>query len=200
MLRIIIVFLSLCCIESFASEPYDRVKQFGGWIDVDHNCRDTRQEVLISQSLIPVVYADEKKCKVLTGLWICPYTGRIMTNVEDIDIDHMVPLGEAYVSGADTWPQLRRKQYANYLNNPNHLIAVYKAANRSKNNSDPRIWMPPNIAYWKTYLDNWVTIKKQWGLSIDTQEQFMIDANYKTYEMYNKGVLIQPPINACMIR
>ena len=201
MLRVaMFLLISILCSPCFGDEQYNRLKDFGGWLDQDHNCRNTREEVLIRDSLIPVTYTDAKNCHVATGLWVCPYTGHIFTTPKDMDIDHMVPLGEAYVSGADKWTQQQRIDYANNLKQKYHLVAVDKSANRSKNDSDPRIWMPPNIAYWKTYLDSWVAVKKQWGLSIDQSEQFMIDANYKTYDLYQKGVLIQPPINACMIR
>ena len=143
--------------------------EFSGWIDADKDCQDTRAEVLIEESLIPVVL-DKKGCVVLSGMWHDPYTGRIFYDPGELDIDHMVPLEEAWVSGAYQWTKEHRIEYANYLKDENHLIAVSKSANRSKGAKDPSKWMPSNLSYWETYLAHWSTVKNTWELSEDTAE------------------------------
>lgn len=146
---------------------------YGDWIDADKDCQDTRQEVLIEESLKPVEL-DDKGCKVLSGLWLCPYTNRYFTDPSLLDIDHLVPLAEAHRSGADTWDREKRKAYANDLELKNALIAVYRGANRSKKSRTPVDWMPENKGYWCEYLKGWVRVKTKWNLSYSTEEQAKI--------------------------
>jgi len=130
--------------------PYDR-DLYGGWIDADGDCQNTRQEVLIAESLIPVQF-DSRGCRVVSGEWLDPFTGQTFTNPGDLDIDHFIPLAEAHRSGASRWiPQLRR-QFANDLSWPGSLIAVSASANRSKGDRDPANWLPPNQDFHCEYV------------------------------------------------
>ena len=151
------------------AEGYDR-KLYRHWIDEDKDCQSTRVEVLIEESLKPV-RLDESGCRVLEGLWHCPYTGKEFTDPKMLDIDHYVPLAEAHESGGHAWDKDKRKAYANDLENPNSLIAVYRGANRSKGKKDPALWMPPNPAYRCEYAAIWLSTKLSWGLSFDQAER-----------------------------
>ena len=83
----------------------------------------------------------------------------------------MVPLAEAWDSGASTWDAARRERYANDLGDDRSLVAVSAASNRSKSDQDPATWMPPNIAAHCRYLSEWVATKIRWGLTIDSAER-----------------------------
>lgn len=154
---------------------YDR-KQFGNWIDADEDCQDTRQEVLIEESVIPVTFKTTRQCEVGSGMWVDHYTGSVFTNPSLLDVDHVVPLKEAFLSGADQWSAQKKIEYANYLKNKDHLIAVYRGANRSKGAQDPARWLPPNQAYHREYVSIWLKIKKEWGLSMDPEEARVIQS------------------------
>ena len=91
-----------------------------------------------------------------------------------LDVDHVVPLKEAFLSGADQWSRQEKIRYANDLKNTDHLIAVYRGANRSKGAKDPALWLPPNIDYHHEYIRIWLEIKMEWGLSIDPEEARVI--------------------------
>ena len=82
-----------------ATSGYSRTL-YGGWNDADRDCQNTRQEVLIAESVQPVKL-DAKQCRVISGLWNDPYTGKTFTNPSDLDIDHFVPLAEVHRSGGD---------------------------------------------------------------------------------------------------
>lgn len=125
---------------------------WGGWLDVDGDCQDTRQEVLIAESLVPVVFEDERQCRVSLGQWRDPYTDQVFTNPSDLDIDHVVALKEAYDAGGWEWDSERKKAYANNLDNPDHLIAVSASANRSKGSRGPEAWLPPKESFRCEYL------------------------------------------------
>ena len=156
------------------SITYDR-NQFGPWLDADGDCQNTRHEVLIEESRIPVTFKTHRQCVVVFGEWRDPYTGRVFSDPARLDVDHVVPLKEAYVSGAKAWSRDRKIRYANDLTNSDHLIVVENSVNRSKGARDPARWLPPNQDYHREYIRIWQKIKKDWGLSSDPEEARVIE-------------------------
>jgi 5-methylcytosine-specific restriction endonuclease McrA len=104
--------------------------------------------VLQAESLIAVAYSNG--CTVATGKWVDAYTGAVFTAASALDIDHVVPLENAWQSGASTWTPAQRLAYANNLDQPEALVAVSASANRSKGDRSPDEWTPPNHADWCT--------------------------------------------------
>lgn len=148
---------------------YDRT-EWNHWIDEDGDCQDTRQEVLIEESLIEVTFTDARECRVAEGQWIDPYTGTEVTNPSDLHIDHMVPLANAHVSGGWAWDADRKEAYYNFLGYDGHLIAVTASANLSKKSRGPEEWKPPSEAYWCEYAVQWVEVKAEWDLTARAAE------------------------------
>lgn len=153
---------------SLSGIPYDRTL-YGGWIDWDGDCQDTRQEVLIAESL-EQVKMDAGGCRVVSGKWYDPYTDFYFTDPRKLDVDHFVLLKEVHRSGGISWGSAQKKAYANDLADPKTLIAVSASANRSKGDRDPANWLPPNRAYHCEYVKAWVEIKNQWALEMDAAE------------------------------
>ena len=146
---------------------YDR-DLFSDWIDVDGDGCDTRYEVLIAEAIVkPQIRAG---CYLANGRWYSAYDGVTTGDPSSFDIDHMVPLAEAWDSGAWTWPATRRRAYANDLGDPRPLRAVTASTNRSKGDDGPDEWMPPRAAFACRYLAEWVAVKARWGLSVDQAE------------------------------
>ena len=110
-----------------------------------------------------------------SGEWLAPYTGTVVTNPSKLDIDHMVPLGNAHISGASNWSANQRERYSNYLDEPEHLIAVTASANRSKGARGPEDWKPDDRSYWCQYAVDWITIKDDWGLTVTQREHGALD-------------------------
>jgi len=148
---------------SRSAPPYDR-HDWRHWIDADHDCQDTRQEVLVAESEVPVEFADARHCKVKRGRWTCPYTGRVVTDPAELDIDHVVPLENADASGGWRWSSRHKEAFANDLAHPEALVAVVASANRQKGSKGPEAWLPPNLAYRCPYIADWVAIKTRWSL------------------------------------
>lgn len=148
---------------------YDR-DDWKHWMDEDKDCQDTRQEVLVAESIIAVTFKTDKNCKVETGKWNAPYTGKIVTSASSLDIDHMVPLKNAHDSGGWGWSAEKKKRYANYLDDPQHLIGVAASANRSKGSKGPEAWKPAMQSYWCQYAIDWVVIKDTWELTVTASE------------------------------
>jgi hypothetical protein len=143
--------------------------RFKHWIDADGDGCDTRQEVLIEESLVPAT-SEETRCFTIAGQWLSLYDDRTFLVPGGLDIDHMVPLAEAWESGAAGWDDTRRQDYANDLGHPEALIAVSLSSNRSKGDRDPAEWKPPHTGVWCHYAKDWVTVKFAWGLSADEAE------------------------------
>jgi len=149
-----------------ARTGYDR-SLFPQWIDADHDGCDTRHEVLIAESVVPAHVG--ANCAV-TGEWYSAYDGVTTTDASTFDIDHVVPLAEAWDSGASAWDAARRTAYANDLDHPQTLRAVSASANREKGDDDPAQWKPPLQRDWCSYATDWISVKVTWNLTADPAE------------------------------
>lgn len=160
--------LSTIAVQNEYKIGYSR-SLFKHWIDANGNGCDTREEVLIAESQSKA-QVDAYGCKVIEGDWFSLYDNVIHTNPSDLDIDHMIPLKEAWDSGAWNWTAAQRQTFANDLSDSRALIAVTAGQNRSKSDRDPSNWIPPQKSYICTYLSEWVAIKARWNLSMDQSE------------------------------
>lgn len=140
---------------------------------VGGGCFTVRDKVLNEESVVPVrtVTAGGGRCRIVEGQWNDPYTGQIITDAAQLQIDHVVPLKEAYASGGFAWDRDRRHQYANDLTFMDHLIAVFGPENGRKSDRDPADYLPTLEVYRCQYLYNWIIIKGRWDLAIDPREQ-----------------------------
>ncbi|MFP5519730.1 MAG: HNH endonuclease family protein [Bdellovibrionia bacterium] len=153
-------------------EPYQRVKHFRGWLRDWENpsCRNTRALVLKRDSLQqPVEYSDDG-CRVVAGEWEDPFTGLTHYNSNQVQIDHFVPLKNAYVSGADQWSGAQRCLYANFLGNDFHLLSITGYENSRKGDRGPEAYLPPNSSYQCRYVSQWLQIKLLWQLRLNPDE------------------------------
>ena len=117
-----------------------------------------------------------------TGRWYGAFTGDYFEDPEDVDVDHMVPLKNAHLSGAWAWNPAMKEEYANYLGDENHLIAVTAGANRSKGARGPEEWMSPDETYWCEYAQGWAEIKAWWELTMTDAEAEAVVAMLHTCE------------------
>ncbi|AKU15193.1 HNH endonuclease family protein [Luteipulveratus mongoliensis] len=143
---------------------YSRDK-FPHWITIEGTC-DTREEVLKRDGTGVSV---DSACKATDGSWYSEYDGVTTSDPGTFDIDHVVPLAEAWRSGASGWTTAKRQDFANDLEH-SQLIAVSASSNRSKGDQDPSTWQPTRTAYRCTYAKIWVASKHAWGLSAQQAE------------------------------
>ncbi|MGX1474301.1 UNVERIFIED_CONTAM: hypothetical protein RKD50_003109 [Streptomyces canus] len=144
---------------------YDR-DLFPHWITQSGTC-NTR-EVVLKRDGTNVV--QDSACAATSGSWYSVYDGATWTVASDLDIDHLVPLAEAWDSGASAWTTARRQSFANDLTRP-QLIAVTDNVNQAKGDQDPATWMPSVTSYRCTYVRAWVQVKYYYGLSVDSAEK-----------------------------
>jgi hypothetical protein len=158
-------------------QAYNRKKHYGTWVRErnDGTCFNTRAKVLIQSSEVPVTFANHG-CAVTHGQWQDPYSNRQYTDASDIQIDHVVPLKNSYVSGGWKWDAKKRCLYANFRGNDYHLLAVNGPDNMKKGDRTPEKFMPPNKAYSCKYLSIWLKIKLIWNLAMIPSEAQAITA------------------------
>lgn len=147
---------------------------FKHWIDVDGDCQNARQETLIAETLAPMTWTTVSNCTAATGQWYSYFDGQTFLNASQVSIDHMVPLAEAWDSGAISWTAQRRQDFANDLGDSRALNAVGLSVNSSKSDNDPTTWMP--ALQRCRYFSDWVAVKLRWGLSIDSAELTALNA------------------------
>jgi hypothetical protein len=142
---------------------------FPHWIDADGDGCNTRYEVLIAEATTkPTVGSG---CSLSGGRWYSYYDNAYWTLTSDLDIDHMVPLAEAWDSGARNWTTSRRQAYANDLGDSRPLAAVTDNVNQAKGDQDPATWMPPYSSARCRYINEWVAVKIRWRLTVDSAEK-----------------------------
>ncbi|RKE23304.1 HNH endonuclease family protein [Streptomyces sp. TLI_171] len=139
---------------------------FPHWITVSGAC-NTRETVLKRDGSGVVT---DSACAATSGSWFSPYDGATWHAASDLDIDHLVPLAEAWDSGASAWTTAQRQAFANDLTRP-QLIAVTDSVNQAKGDKDPAEWLPSVTGYRCTYVRAWVQVKHYYNLSVDTAEK-----------------------------
>ncbi|WP_256107252.1 HNH endonuclease family protein [Streptomyces sp. ODS05-4] len=148
-----------------SSSGYSR-DLFPHWSTVSGSC-NTRETVLKRDGSGVVT---DSSCAATSGAWFSPYDGATWRAASDVDIDHMVPLAEAWRSGANSWTTSQRQAFANDLTRP-QLLAVTDNVNQAKGDQDPAEWLPSVASYRCTYARMWVHVKHHWKLSVDSAEK-----------------------------
>ena len=148
---------------------------FPHWITQSGAC-NTR-EVVLARDGTSVV--QDSSCAATSGTWKSPYDGATWTAASDVDIDHMVPLSNAWKSGAASWTTARRQAFANDLTNP-QLLAVTDNVNQAKGDKGPEDWKPPLTTYYCTYAKMWVKVKSVYSLTITSAEKTALTSMLNT--------------------
>jgi Protein of unknown function (DUF1524) len=147
---------------------YSRDK-FTLWTDADGDGCNTRYEVLIAEATTkPTVGSG---CTLSGGRWLSYYDGATWTLPADLDIDHLVPLAEAWDSGARNWTAAQRTAYANDLGDSRDLVAVTDNVNQAKGDRDPAEWLPPLAGAKCRYVAEWLVVKIRWRLTVNSAEK-----------------------------
>ncbi|MBG0568190.1 HNH endonuclease family protein [Actinoplanes aureus] len=153
---------------------YDR-DLFPHWVTISGTC-NTREAVLKRDGSNVVT---SSACAATSGSWYSPYDGATWTSASDVDIDHVVPLAEAWRSGASAWTTSKRQSFANDLSRP-QLIAVTDNVNQAKGDQDPSTWQPSRTAYRCTYAKMWIATKSYWALKLQASEKTALQTMINT--------------------
>jgi len=148
---------------------YER-SQFGDGWQVVNGC-DTRNIILARDLKNEVV---DISCKVTKGFLDDPYTGRTIEFIrgeatsDDVQIDHVVALSDAWQKGAQ---QLSYDARVALANDPLNLLAVDGPTNQKKSDGDAATWLPPNKAFRCQYVERQVKVKRKYSLWVTTAER-----------------------------
>lgn len=149
---------------------YQRTRDFGpAWsVDVDRNGCGTRDDIL-RRDLTKVQLRG--RCTVIAGVLADPYTGQTVTFTKaaavKVQIDHLVPLGAAWIRGARDWTQTERERFAN---DPANLLATTASANESKSDRGPAEWLPRPI-FRCAYAVQWIGVSTSYELALTAPDK-----------------------------
>jgi|SRR4051812_10429738 hypothetical protein len=150
---------------------YERDRFGSGWIDVDHNGCDTRNDILRRDLRALRLRPGTHGCVVLRGTLADPDTATTIVFVRGashVDVDHLVALADAWQTGAARWSTERRIAFAN---DPLNLLAVSASANRQKGDADTASWLPSNRSFRCAYVARQVAVKRSYGLWVTAAEK-----------------------------
>lgn len=153
---------------------YDRDLFGRGWVDVDRNGCDTRNDVLARDLRDVTVRAGTQGCVVLSGTLLDPFSGATIAFVrgegtsEAVQVDHVVALSDAWQKGAQGWDAPTRVAFAN---DPLNLLAVDGRLNEQKGDGDAATWLPPHRPSWCPYVARQVGVKHTYGLAVTAAER-----------------------------
>jgi hypothetical protein len=159
--------------DEYMGGGYARYR-YGAWRDDDGDGCTTPYDVLIDQGK-DVVHRTNP-CDIVSGEWHSLYDNVIIDSSDQMTIDHVVGLYEAWKSGAWNWTDVQRNNYLNDLKTLSAIMAVSKSAQHDKNGRDPKDWLPPFEPVRCRYLQTWVDVKTVWKLSVDPGERESIAA------------------------
>lgn len=162
----LLISLPVCAFEQYKRKDY----KFG--VDGNNNCLNTRQEVLKARSEIPVLL-NKKGCKVLAGRWNDYYFPQSFTDSKQVDIDHLIPLKHAHMSGAHAWGREQKRKFAN---DPENLVITSRKFNRQKGSKGIDAWLPVEISFACKYVQAWMNLKQKYQLSFSEKEEVTIQS------------------------
>ena len=139
--------------------------EFPHWRETGENC-DVRDSVLKRDGR----KVKTSGCNVVAGTWASLYDGKTLDSPTKVDVDHVVPLANAWRSGASAWTTEQREGFANDLDRP-QLVAVSQTSNRGKGDQDPSTWKPSVTSTWCEYAQDWIAVKSHWKLTVTTAEK-----------------------------
>lgn len=152
---------------------YSRAQFGDAWSDIDHNGCDTRNDIL-NRDLTAKQHKNSRGCVVISGILNDPYTGKIINFIrgkdtsEQVQIDHVVALSDAWQSGAQEISAQERLQLAN---DPENLLAVDGPANQQKSDSDAATWLPANASFRCPYVARQIRVKAKYHLWVKPVEK-----------------------------
>lgn len=166
MTKFLILLFAISCAQLPHAKKYNR-KDWKHWVDADHDCLNTRSEILKLRSRGQITL-NKKGCTVIGGVWDDYYYPEVHTSAKKVDIDHLIPLKNAHETGGAAWSKNEREVFAN---DPENLVITNLSYNRKKGAKGIDGWLPVHKDYACKYIKDWVKLKKKYRLLMTDKEQ-----------------------------
>jgi hypothetical protein len=156
---------------------YDRDLFGNGWKDPDRNGCDARNDILNRDLTFTAHKPGTHACVVTSGVLADPFTATTIHFVRGnatstaVQIDHVVPLSDAWQKGAQ---QLAPEQREAFGNDPLNLLAADGPTNGAKGDGDAATWLPPNKSFRCEYVAIQTAVKAKYGLWMTQAEHDVI--------------------------
>lgn len=172
-----------------AADAYER-EYFKHWSIVPGKGCHARTEALKRDSITALTNTTPGNCTDFSGAsWLDIYSNERFTDHRAIDVDHFVPLMNAFVSGAWKWPAWKKELYANFMKDPFHLVSVSARENRSKGAKHPGLYVPPFEESLCDYVRQWTALKLRWNLTFTVEESEAIKGHAQRCTAFQRGAL-----------
>ncbi|MFB8765867.1 GmrSD restriction endonuclease domain-containing protein [Nocardiopsis alba] len=156
-------------------DGYDR-SLFPHWNVVDSPC--TARQVVLQRDGHDVV--TDSRCQPTSGSWWSAFDDEWVEDVPgDISVDHLVPLSEAWKTGAADWSTSERADFANDVESSQLWLAT-PSSNGAKGDKDPSEWMPTNTSVHCDYVKSWIDVKHRYDLTITSTEKSSLNGTLDT--------------------
>ena len=152
-------------------------------VDLGHNGCDTRNDILNRDLTGVDTRPGTRDCLVEKGTLEDPFSGetirftRGQSTSSLVQIDHLVPLADAWQKGAQQWDEQTRR---NFANDPDNLLAVKGSLNSQKGASDAATWLPPNRAFRCDYAKMIITVKDRYDVWVTQAESEALSTQLNT--------------------
>jgi hypothetical protein len=173
--RLAVVVLESLSVKGRAPKTGYSREAFGPrWADTDYNGCDTRNDMLRRDLVDIVLKPRTRGCVVLEGLLLDFYSGGEIPFIrgegtsDDVQIDHVVSLSNAWQTGMfQRGPEERRI----FANDPLNLLAVWGRLNEQKGDGDAATWLPPRKAYRCEFVARQIAVKAAYSLWLTPPEK-----------------------------
>lgn len=164
-MKILSGLIALLILTGCSVTNYNR-EEWGDWT-TRGGC--STREIVLKRDGVDVKTG--KNCTIISGRWLSQYDQQYFTDPADLEIDHIVPLKEAFLSGAENWSKEQKNKFYNSLTN---LIAVSGKSNGEKSDQDPAHWLP-NKKFECAYVLKYAAVKNEFSLTMDKKELTAVD-------------------------
>lgn len=168
--------------EDHPMDGYDRETQFApsGWTDTTGNGCTTREDILARDLDQNTIVTDD--CTVEYGQITDAYSGTTIEHnngSSQVDIEHVVAVGQAWRNGAHAWDNDTRQQF--YQDQEN-LIAVSASENQAKGSKDASEYLPEDQSSYCQFAASTVYIKDKYDLNMNPAEHQTLEGILTTPE------------------
>jgi len=142
-----------------------RRSAFAYWTTPTGRSCDTSVSVLLRDAESP---ARARNCMLIEGRWTDALRASDRLSPQQVSVEQLVPIEEAWRSGASQWSPTTRAKFANDVEDTRALLVTSQRSSQQRGSRDPSLWQPNRGRC--EYVSDWIAVKFRWNLSVDRDE------------------------------